>query len=126
MSNNNGGFPETFIPNRPATVDMVFDHFEVGTTRDGDDKPIAVGEIDGVERSIWLLGTALRNQFRRLDPKQGELIRISYAGATTKSSSGRSYWNDRVSAPNRPVEEVTVDHPLFAEEVDDHGTPIAY
>jgi hypothetical protein len=129
MSDGNGDFPETFIPNRPAEVDMVFDRFTVGTTRDGDDKPIAVGEIDGVERSVWLLGTALRNQFRKVDPQQGELIHISYAGAQTKSGNGRQYWNDRVSAPGRPVESVTVDHPLFKDDdemVDDHGTPITY
>lgn len=116
MSDGNGDFPETFIPNRPAKVDMVFDRFAVGTTRDGDDKVIAVGEIDGAERSVWLLGTALRNQFRKLDPKQGELIHIDYAGAQTKSGNGRSYWNDRASAPGRPVEPVTVNHPLFNEE----------
>jgi hypothetical protein len=127
MFDGNGEFPETFIPNRPAEVDMVFTKFTVGTTRDGDEKLIAVGEIDGTERSVWLLGTALRNQFRKVNPEPGERIRISFAGAQTKSSNGRQYWNDRVSAPDRPVEPVTVNHPLFAdEEVDDHGTPITY
>ena len=59
MSESNGTFPETFVPDRPATVRMLFDRYEVGTTREGEQKLIAVGEIDGRERSLWLLGTAL-------------------------------------------------------------------
>jgi hypothetical protein len=122
----NNDIGKAFIPNRPATVELVFDHFEVATTRDGDEKPVAVGEIDGVERSVWLLSTALRSQLRRLDPKQGETVLIEYAGVKTKSGNGRSYWDDKASIPDRPVEQVTVAHPLFREEVDDHGTPITY
>jgi hypothetical protein len=122
-------FPETFLPNRPATVEGVFDRYDAGVTRDGDEKPIAVLEIDGRERSLWLLSKVLRNQFRKLNPEQGERLVITFAGEKTKSASGRQYWNDIVVAPDRPVEPMTVDHPLFqddAEEVDDHGTPIRY
>jgi len=129
MSDSNGAFPEPFKPSRPCEVAMIFDRFEVGTTRDGDDKPIAVGEIDGRERSLWLLTTALRNQFRKLDPQEGELVRIEFAGKKREAASGRNYYDDRVSAPDRPTTTVTTAHPAFRdedEEVDDHGTVIGY
>jgi hypothetical protein len=130
---NNGStdqFPETFIPNRPATVEGTFDRYDVGVTRDGDEKPIAVLEIDGRERSLWLLNKVLRNQFRELDPQRGERLVIAFAGEKTRSANKFHYWNDVVTAPDRPVEAITIDHPLFKEDddemVDDHGTPITY
>jgi hypothetical protein len=124
MSESNGNSPETFIPNRPATVEMVFDRFASGATRDGEPKVIAVGDIDGRERSLWLLGTAVKSQFRKIDPRQGERLAITFAGEKTESANGRPYWNDVVVAPDRPVETITVDHPLFGEEaVDDGAAP---
>jgi hypothetical protein len=116
-------FAESFVPDRPATVTMTFTKFDVGSTKDGDQKLIAVGEIDGEERGVWLLTTALRNQFRRLDPESGEVVRIEFAGDKRDSVNGRRYYDDKVTAPDRPVEEIGVNHPLFTdEEVDDHGT----
>jgi len=127
MSESNGSFPETFVPDRPATVNMMFDRYEVGTTRDGDQKPIAVGEIDGRERSLWLLTTALRSQFRELDPQESELVRIEFAGEKRTSAAGRAYYDDSVQAPNRPVVKMTVDHPLFRdEEVTDGDAAVGF
>jgi hypothetical protein len=129
MTDSNGDFPETFIPSRPATVEAIFDHYDVGFTKDGDEKPIAVIEIDGRDRSLWLLSKVLRNQFRKLNPEHGERLVLKFAGTKTKGASGFQYWNDAVTAPDRPIELVTVDHPLFTDDdemVDDHGTPITY
>jgi hypothetical protein len=126
MSECNGNFPETFIPNRPATVEMMFDRFTTGTTRDGDPKVIAVGEIDGCSRSLWLLGTALKSQFRKVDPKPGERLEVELAGERTQPANGREYWNDAVVAPDRPVETISVDHPLFREEAVNDDAALGY
>jgi hypothetical protein len=152
MSNGtDNDYPESFVPNRPSTFEAVFGHFTIGTT-DGGEAPIAVIEIDGQERSLWLWQTALRNQFRRLRPKKGERLLVKIAGEKVKSGNGRAYWPDTASAPDRPVEVIGPDHPLFAGDevedgvagdedteqalfaerderdgvVDDHGTPITY
>lgn len=122
-----GSFPESLIPDRPAEIAATFIGFNVGTTREGKDVPVAVLEVDGEGRSLWLHSKALRSQFRKLDPQQGEKVAVVFAGAKTLGGNGREYWADRVSAPDRPVEEITVQHSLFRdEEVDDHGTPITY
>jgi hypothetical protein len=149
MSNGTDNYPESFIPNRPSTVEAVFGHFTIGAADRGE-APIAVLEIGGEERSLWLWQIALRNQFRRLRPKKNERLLVKFAGEKVKSGNGRSYWPDAVSAPDRPVEVIGVDHPLFAGDgdetvgdeatelalaverderdqlVDDHGTPITY
>jgi hypothetical protein len=129
--NSTDQFPETLIPNRPATVEGIFDRYDVGVTKDGDEKPIAVLEIDGRERSLWLLSKVLKNQFRKLNPEQGERLVIRFAGEKTRSANKFHYWNDVVTAPDRPVDPITVDHPLFKQddeevERDDYGTPITY
>jgi hypothetical protein len=145
-------YPESFVPNRPSTFEATFSHFTIGTTESGD-CPIAVCEIDGEERSLWLWQTAIRSRFRRLRPKKGERLELKFAGEKATSNSGRGYGPDSVSAPDRPVEVIGVDHPLFAGDgddadglagdedtetalfverderdglVDDHGTPIRY
>jgi hypothetical protein len=149
---NGNGFPETFVPARPSRFEATFSHFTIGSTEAGD-CPIAVCEIDGEDRSLWLWQTAIRSRFKRLRPKKGERLELQFAGEKATSNSGRGYWPDSVSAPDRPVEVIGVDHPLFAgggddadgpagDEhtgaalfddradrdglVDDHGTPITY
>ena len=133
MSNSNstdyatGSFPESLIPDRPSEIAATFVSFNVGTTREGKDVPIAVLEVDGEGRSLWLHSKALRSQFRKLDPRQGEKVTVTFAATKTLGANGREYWADRASAPDRPVEKVSVEHPLFKdEEADDHGTPITY
>jgi hypothetical protein len=149
VENSTDSYPESFVPNRPSTFEATFSHFTIGTTETGD-CPIAVVEIDGEDRSLWLWQTAIRSRFKRLRPRKGERLALMFAGSKTTSSSGRGYWSDTVSAPDRPVEVIGVDHPLFAGDddgaagdedteaalfderddrdglVDDHGTPIRY
>lgn len=94
----NQGYPEAWKPNAGETFVGVFQRLETGHTSYGQAWiAILTDPASGQERSIWLLHTALRNQFKRQAPAPGELVAVKYEGKTT-SQSGMKYdnWTVRV------------------------------
>ena len=95
-----------------------------GPTRLYGRKPIAVLEVDGEERSIWITTTVLFESFKAelesrerhaLDP--GEEITIRYAGKKQPDGGGPAYHVHRVSFGNSPGDS--------PEEMFDLGTDSA-
>jgi hypothetical protein len=107
-------YPETLILEPGDQIEGRFDHLERGTTRDGEPRAIAVLEVDGVPRSLWLHETALRGKFAELRPRRGERVLISKGSEKVKSPvSGYSYWPFQVTCPERPPETLDWDDPLL-------------
>jgi hypothetical protein len=78
-------------------------------TRGFGPRTVVVLDIDGEERSLWLLNEALFNQFRtevqsRPDRKltPGERVVAQRLGKRTSESTGRTYVDFRVAFPDRP------------------------
>jgi hypothetical protein len=78
-------------------------------TRDYGPKTVVVLEIEGVERSIWLLNDALFNKFRQeiaarpgrqLTP--GERVIVQRLEEKISQSSGRKYRDFRAYFPDKP------------------------
>jgi hypothetical protein len=90
-----------------------FVRFDKAATRDFGKKLILVLEVDGEERSIWLLQTALFNRIRdelgdRPERKlnAGERVVIHRLAETTTQDGNRSYRPFRVYFPDRPELDV--------------------
>ena len=115
-------YPETLILKAGDTIAGRFQRLEVGHTRDGDERAIAVLDVDGAERSLWLHEIALRNKLRKLAPEPGELVSIAKGAEKKKAASGRFYWPFKVTAPERPTELLTWDNPLLADDDEDEVT----
>lgn len=116
-------YPESIVLEPGLTVQGRWLRGTKGHTRDGDPRVIAVLEIDGVERGLWLHETALKAKIRDLRPEPGELLRVS-KGAAKKTSevSGREYWPIKVSCPERPPAELDWDDPcLFGDAAPEKG-----
>lgn len=109
-------YPENLIVGPGETADGHFKRLERGHDKDGKEHPIAVLEIDGEERSLWLLQTALRSQFKRVKPEPGELIRVSMATEKKLGGNGFNYWPFKVTALERPPETVDWNDPLFGDD----------
>ena len=121
-------YPATIILDPGGSLEGRFKYLTRGHTRDGDERAIAVIEVDGVERSLWLLETALRGQLRQVKPKAGELIRIEKGAEKRESSSGYKYWPVAVSTPERPAAGLGWDDELLGGDDDGAGaapTPAA-
>lgn len=63
-------------------------------------------EETGEAYSIWLFNEALRSQFLKIKPAEGELIEIAYLGERT-SKAGNNYQNFTIKALERPVEKLS-------------------
>jgi hypothetical protein len=109
-------YAETLILEPGDDIAGKYQRLERGHTRDGDARAIAVIEVGGTERSLWLHETALRGQFRELKPEPDELVRIQKGSEKKKSGNGFNYWPFRVTAPDRPVETVSWDSPLLGDD----------
>jgi hypothetical protein len=123
-------FPATLILEAGDYIQGRYVRLERGTTREGVERPIVVlvithvfaGEhdVDEAERSLWLHETALRSQFHKCAPEEGETVRITKgAEQAVSESTGRRYWPFSVTAPDRPVESVGWDDAMFAGGGDD-------
>jgi hypothetical protein len=93
-----------------SPVDGQFVRFEQGRAGEYGQKPIAILEVDGVERSVWLLHDALYNRFRdelqrRSMPKLvlGERIVIEKHKEKTRSKNDRDYQGYDVYFPDAPA-----------------------
>jgi hypothetical protein len=107
--------PRKSILEAGQTVEGPFKRLERGYTKDGDARAIAVIEIDGRERSVWLHEIALRGQLRDLRPEPNEVIRVTKGSEKKQSANGFAYWPFQVTAPDRPSEGVDWDSPLLGE-----------
>jgi hypothetical protein len=93
-----------------STVDSRFVRFEQGRAGDYGLKPIVILEVNGVERSVWLLHDALYNRFRdelqrRSMPKLvlDERIVIEKHKEKTRSKNDRDYQGYDVHFPDAPA-----------------------
>lgn len=99
------GYPESWRPEAGDTFVGVFQRLESGHTSYGPAWIAVLADVQsGEERSIWLLHTALRNQFKRHAPAPGELVAVKYEGKAT-SGSGQKYdnWTVRVDRSDKPA-----------------------
>lgn len=119
-SSSEPSYPETWLWEEHGDVcSGMFVRFDKAGTREFGKKLILVLEVDGHERSIWLLQTALFNQVReelaerperRLTP--GERIAIHRLAATTTQDGKRSYRPFRIYFPDRPALDVAAEFGL--------------
>jgi hypothetical protein len=90
-------------------VSGTFVHFARGQTRDYGKKVIAVLDVGGEQRSIWLTATVLFGKFRdelldrpghRLEP--GERITVKRLDKVESAEARGAYWNFAVLFHNSP------------------------
>ena len=67
------------------------------------DVPIAVLDVDGDVRSLWLNTFVLRSKFADLKPVAGERVRVEYLGK--REGANGEYHNFAVEMPDRPPYE---------------------
>jgi hypothetical protein len=118
-------YAESIILGPGQTVEGRFRRLEHGRKKDGSRQLIAVLEIDGDERALWLHEKALRGRFAEVRPEPGELVRVSKAREKKLGGNGFNYWPIKVTAPEREPETVDWNDPLFAsdDEDDDDSVP---
>jgi hypothetical protein len=114
-------YPTTIILEAGATLEGRFKHLARGHTRDGDERAIAVIEVDGDERALWLHETALRGQFRQLKPEPGETVRVEKGSKKRESGNRFKYWPFKVTAPKRPAADLGWDDELLGGDDGDVG-----
>ena len=92
------------------TIAGAFVRFERGQTKNYGAKPIAVLEVDGAERSLWLNTAVLAGKFRdelqqrpQRELQPGERIVVTRLEKKTAENGQKSYWNYRVLFPDRPT-----------------------
>ena len=103
-------FPDNWIfDEHGETVAGTFVRFERGQTKSYGAKPIAVLEVDGVERSLWLNTAVLVGKFRdelqqrpERELRPGERVVVKRLEKKTAGDGVTSYWNFRVLFPDRP------------------------
>lgn len=84
-------YPETLILEAGDGVRGAFRYLTTGTTKKGEQRAIAVLEVDDKLRSLWLHETALRRQFAQVQPKRDERVIIRKAADKKKSENGSFY-----------------------------------
>ncbi len=92
------------------SVEGMFLRANVGYTANGP-RPFVVLDVDGDERTIWLLHDVLRNQFAREVHRRpnkaidvGETIRIhQLEPRESQTNAGRAYTNYRTEFPQGPA-----------------------
>jgi hypothetical protein len=106
-----GDYPEKWIfSEHGETIAGTFLRFERGQTKNYGSKPIAVLEVDGAERSLWLNTAMLVGKFRdELEQRPerelvpGERIVVTRLGKTRTEDGNTEYWKFRVLFPDRPA-----------------------
>jgi hypothetical protein len=107
-----------------------FVRFDKAATRDYGKKLILVLDVDGQERSVWLLQTALFNQIRdevaerpNRNLSVGERVTIHRLPKTKTEDGNRSYHPFRSYFPDRPALDVAsefeLDNPAKPETAPD-------
>jgi hypothetical protein len=148
--NDSDDYPENWIfDEHGQTIAGTFLRFERGQTKNYGPKPIAVLEVDGAERSLWLNTAVLAGKFRdelqerpQRELSPGERIVVKRLGKTATEDGQTEYWNYRVLFPDKPTlktsdlfdfegeppeaprqEPKAEEPPLAAEQDDDGSTP---
>lgn len=92
------GYPEAWIPSRedPEFVGF-FRSLDQRPTRNGAALVAVFADAaSGIERAVWLVHTALRNEMARQRPRPGELVLIRWEGTREPAAGGRAYEAYRV------------------------------
>ena len=113
--NDGDDYPENWIfDEHGETIAGTFLRFERGQTKNYGAKPIAVLEVDGAERSLWLTTAMLAGKFRdELEQRPqrelvvGERVVVTRQGKTTTQDGATEYWKFRVLFPDRPALETS-------------------
>jgi hypothetical protein len=108
------GYPKSWIAKPGEKLIGVFQRLDRGYTSYGHAWVVVLQPLDSEEeRSIWLLHTALRNQFKKAAPEPGELVAVRYEGKA-RSNNGTEYdnWTVRVDRVDKPTDwsQVTGDN----------------
>lgn len=95
------GYPVPWIPNENGDEDEIIGTFvrlEQAPTRSyGMQWVMILAEAEtGVERSVWLLHTVLRNELSKLKPVTGEVVAIKHLGKKEPQGGGQEYDDYRV------------------------------
>lgn len=107
----NDDYPANWIfDEHGETIAGTFLRFERGQTKNYGAKPIAVLEVDGQERSLWLNTAVLAGKFRdelQERPQRelvlGERIIVTRLGKATAADGKTEYWSFRVLFPDKPA-----------------------
>lgn len=119
MSTIHDEYAESIILGPGETVEGEFVRLEQGRMKTGESRIIAILNIDGRERGLWLHEKALRGQFAELRPEPGERVRVSKGAEKKRSENGFDYWPIRTVAPDREPVTVGWDDPMFTSDADD-------
>jgi hypothetical protein len=121
-------YPEAWLwDEHGPMVSGSFVRFARGQTRDYGKKVIAVLDVDGEQRSIWLTATVLFGKFRdelfdrpghRLEP--GERITVQRLDKVETAGARGAYWNFAVLFHDSPQPS---EGDLFGFADDDSGLP---
>ena len=95
--------------------------YDRATTKDGDEADIAVIEVDGEPRSLWLLHQALRSQFAKHKPVVGEVVHVANHGKKESASTGRMYWDWQLSVEREGEDNYVPDWSTLIAEGGDQG-----
>jgi hypothetical protein len=89
-------YPESWIPEQAGEeIAGELVRYTRGTTAYGEQTIVILRTPEGVERSVWLLHTALREKCAALRPAPGELLLIRFEGKR-RSAAGTLYSSYRV------------------------------
>lgn len=102
------GFPDAWIASdTDREIIGAFLRLEKGNTRFGTAWIVVLADvITGTERAVWLVHTVLRNEFKRAQPKQGEIVAVRYEGMKQPEGTGAPYASYKV-AVDRPTTEAS-------------------
>jgi hypothetical protein len=122
LGDDSPSYPETWLWDEHGDVcSGTFRRFDKGATREYGKRLIMVLEVDGRERSVWLLQTALYERIRdelseRPDRRLavGERVTIHRQAETKTQDGKRSYRPFRAYFPDRPELDVDREFELDA------------
>lgn len=127
-SNSESGYPPAWrFGEEGDIVEAAFVRFTTGPTKDYGRKPIVVLNIDGAERSVWLLHDVLFQAFRRelqtrpsKTLEQDESISIRLLGKKQNEEKTRSYTDYRTTFHDSPEEST---ESIFGLDDEQEGGP---
>lgn len=140
-SENGVAYPRAWVFDEDGDLTGRFVRFDQGPTRGYGHCPICIVEVDGEERSLWLLSTALKGSFKEEVQRRptrnltaGERIVAVDRGTKTSESTGNLYRDQRALFPDRPAmsaaEVLGLDEPApavpEAEAVEDANDDVPF
>lgn len=103
--------PEAWKPAPGEWTAGVVRHIEMRPTRFQPVPVVTIANENGIEQSVWLLHTVLRNEFRKARIMPGELVFIRYDGKREPEGGGSAYdhYTVRVDRAEQPFDWTIVD-----------------